>query len=64
MKNEDVDEVKLKEGDYCRKGSSGCFCDVGYPYERMCPDCRDTRVKGDTNDYCVCPPNDRIIPKT
>ncbi len=54
MKNEDVNEIKLKIGDYCYKGIDGCFCKVGYPYERMCLICRDNRIKGDDKSFCIC----------
>lgn len=56
MKIEDVNELRLENGEYCQKGRSGCFCEVGYPYEKMCPDCRDNRQEGDYNSYCTCPP--------
>lgn len=52
MKEQDVDEQKALNGDYCRKRLPGCFCDVGYPYERQCPTCRDERPKDDDRDYC------------
>lgn len=52
MKEEDVDELVACEGGYCRKGRSGCFCAVGYPYERQCTRCRDTRPKDDATDWC------------
>lgn len=58
MKNKDVDEEKLQNGEYCQKGSPGCFCKVGWPYERMCPDCRDGRAPGDNRSYCVCSPKE------
>ena len=58
MKNADVDDGKLERGDYCYKQSPRCFCGVGWPYERMCPDCRDGRKPGDDRDYCVCPPEE------
>lgn len=56
MKNEDVNEELLSSGSYCRKGIDGCFCKVGWPYERICPHCRDGRYPGDDRDYCICPP--------
>ena len=40
MKNIEVDEEKLKNGDYCRKAHPGCFCNVGWPKERRCQVCR------------------------
>lgn len=49
------DKEKLDKGEYCRHGVSGCFCKVGWPYEMMCPDCRDNR-DGDNSCRCVCPP--------
>lgn len=52
MKESDVDEAKAASGAYCRKGRAGCFCDVGYPYERQCVRCRDERPKDDTRDWC------------
>ncbi len=64
MKEEDVDEEKAKNGDYCRKGWADCFCDVGYPYERQCIRCRDTRPKEDATDWCYqggfCWSNDEL----
>jgi len=57
MKNADVDEGKLERGEYCHKGVFGCFCAVGYPPERQCPDCRDRWAAGQFRDsYCICPP--------
>lgn len=52
MIESDVDELKYAQGDYCRKGFSGCMCNVGYPYERQCSRCRDSRPKDDTTDWC------------
>lgn len=52
IKEEDVDELVALEGGYCRKGHAGCFCNVGYPYERQCERCRDTRPKDDATDWC------------
>lgn len=47
----------LKElGKNCRKGSFTCYCAVGFPYEKMCPDCRDGRAPDDVYSRCVCPP--------
>lgn len=46
----------MEETHTCKKGIEGCFCKVGWPYEKQCPDCRDTRQKGDNDSYCVCPP--------
>lgn len=63
MLEKDVDEKKLEAGEYCRKGSPGCFCKVGYPIERTCPECRDMWEPGDFIDsYCVCGPDDDICP--
>lgn len=50
-----IDIGKLKAGEYCRKGIPGCFCKVGWPYERQCPDCRDNK-NADKFSYCSCPP--------
>jgi hypothetical protein len=58
---EPIDEEKVEAGEYCRKGEAGCFCAVGWPYERQCPDCRDG-AGADKYSYCVCPPVDRICP--
>jgi len=56
MKNSDVVKKKLDIGEYCRKGVQGCFCKVGWPRERQCPDCRE---ETDTRDsYCICPPKE------
>lgn len=60
MKNKDINESELEKGKYCIKGHSGCFCKVGYPYERMCNDCRENRQEGDVNSFCVCPPSEII----
>lgn len=56
MKDEDVDEVLLDYGFYCRKGHAECFCKVGWPRERMCPDCGPGRDDLDMQSFCVCPP--------
>ena len=45
--------------EYCRKKSPGCYCDIGFPYEKMCPDCRDGRHPTDIYSYCVCPPPEK-----
>ena len=42
--------------EFCQKGVEGCYCAVGYSYEKMCPDCRDGRAPDDIYSYCVCPP--------
>jgi len=57
MKNGDVDEKKLGSGEYCRSKAPGCFCKVGWPYERQCRYCRDLTSAG-ADSYCVCPPKD------
>jgi hypothetical protein len=56
MNEEDVVEELLKQGSYCRKGNSGCFCAVGWPVERLCPDCGPDRDLFDMRSFCVCPP--------
>jgi hypothetical protein len=58
MLNSDVDEEKLKNGEYCRKEVPGCFCKVGWSEERRCPECG-----GAWDSYCVCPPVERIFNK-
>jgi len=63
MKESEVDEVKLANGEYCQKGVTGCFCKGGRPYERQCSKCRDTRQLGDDRDYCVCPPPEWLMKK-
>ena len=60
MLNKDVDESKLSSGEYCQKKIPGCFCKVGWPYERMCSNCRDGRKPGDNQSVCICPPKDNI----
>jgi hypothetical protein len=55
MKDEDVNEYELERGSYCCKEVPGCFCRVGFPYERMCPDCRDGRSENEKKSYCICP---------
>ncbi len=52
MLEQDVDEEKLLEGEYCRKYRSGCFCAVGWPYERQCVRCRDSRPNDGYPDWC------------
>jgi hypothetical protein len=55
----EIDDAKLAAGAYCRSKVSGCFCAVGWPYERQCPDCRDTWPEGARRDsYCICPPDE------
>lgn len=63
MKLEEVDKWKLKQGEYCQKGHRGCFCKVGWPYERLCPVCRDSEggPSGTRRDYCVCPPVKKVF---
>jgi hypothetical protein len=43
------------ENPYCHKTISGCYCKIGWPYEKMCPKCRDDKNR-DIRSYCVCPP--------
>ena len=54
--------MEQEYNDNCEKGIRGCYCRVGWPYEKMCPDCRDTRDSWDNKSYCVCPPRDDICP--
>jgi hypothetical protein len=63
MENKDVDKKKLEAGEYCHKRSPGCFCAVGWPYERQCPDCRGTKL-ADKYSYCGCPPRDDLFPES
>lgn len=58
MDNCDVDEKKLKNGEYCLKGIPGCFCKVGWPYERQCSECRDSWGDNFRDSFCICPPED------
>jgi hypothetical protein len=60
MKECDVNEKKLINGDYCRKGSPYCFCAVGFPYERLCDDCKDLEdgFSNQRTSMCVCPPKE------
>lgn len=49
----------------CREGSPGCSCAIApfgqqahvFPYEELCPDCRDQPDR-DRTSYCVCGPKD------
>lgn len=62
MLNSNVQEILLALGEYCHKGVPGCFCRAGWPYERQCPNCRDSWKPGSFRDsYCVCPPVERIF---
>jgi len=54
MKNSEVNEMKLKNGDYCQKKIAGCFCKVGWPRERQCSNCMEENDK--RTSCCVCPP--------
>ena len=59
MKLEDIDPEKQAAGEYCGRRSSKCFCLVGWPYEKQCPDCRDNWKDGQFRDsYCICPPEE------
>jgi len=58
MKEEDINEEDLNNGKYCQKGNANCFCAVGWPSERLCPDCGPDREPHDMRSYCVCPPKD------
>ena len=43
----------------CRKGTPGCYCKIGWPYDEQCPDCRDDWNEGEFRDsYCICPPDE------
>jgi hypothetical protein len=46
--------------EYCQKGVEDCYCKVGFPYEKMCPDCRDNRQPQDIYSRCVCPPDEKV----
>ena len=63
MKIKDVDEEKSNNGEYCAIGLKGCFCKVGFPYEKMCPNCRDGREGNDTRRYCMCPTQYDMCPQ-
>jgi hypothetical protein len=53
----EIDEAQVKAGAYCKHGVTGCFCAVGWPYERQCRDCRDRWPEGAFRDSCcICPP--------
>lgn len=39
----------------CKWGDPNCYCEIGFPYEKMCPECRDGRDERDVYSYCVCP---------
>lgn len=39
----------------CLAGLSTCLCQVGYPYELQCGECRDRPNRIDSG-YCVCVP--------
>lgn len=44
---------------WCNKGVQGCYCRVGWPRSKQCPDCR--WPKGETrfrDSYCECPPRE------
>jgi predicted amidophosphoribosyltransferase len=52
---------KLDDGGYCKKGISGCACDLGWPYEMQCPDCRDKWEEHAFRDsYCICSPTTQV----
>ena len=59
MKNSDINNDLLVKGEYCQKRSPGCFCKVGWPHERQCPNCREENDYRDS--YCECPPKEEII---
>jgi hypothetical protein len=40
----------------CRLGIPTCYCAVGWPYDKQCPDCRDNWGDAKFRDsYCICP---------
>lgn len=47
--------------DKCSCRQKGCYCKVGFPYELLCPSCRDDRYPGDVFAFCVCPPDEEIF---
>ena len=58
----EIDEGKRLAGAYCNHGVTGCFCAVGWPYERQCPGCRDRWPEGAfRNSYCICPPDEESV---
>lgn len=55
MSNSTLTEEQIEQGLGCQKGMPGCYCGIGWPLERMCPDCRD-QPNRDRGSYCVCGP--------
>jgi hypothetical protein len=40
----------------CRIGLEfGCYCSIGWPYEKQCIECRDKKNRIDSG-YCACVP--------
>lgn len=59
MRYENVDHLKADAGGYCRKGCENCFCQVGWPWEKRCANCRGEWYDGDLefwDSFCECPP--------
>lgn len=46
---------------YCHKEVEGCYCRVGFPDDKQCPDCKDIRTKLDRYNMCVCPPKEKNL---
>jgi hypothetical protein len=56
--NEPIDADAARRGEFCKDGLPGCFCRIGWPIERTCPECRNLRQVGtsDAFSFCICPP--------
>lgn len=47
---------QIAHGEACLSGVPGCYCRVGFPYEEMCPACRDEPGRN-RHSRCECPPD-------
>jgi hypothetical protein len=56
-------EEEVNLGKCCCKEVSGCYCKMGWPYDKQCSDCRDDWPEGTFRDsYCICKPAEEIKP--
>lgn len=48
-----ISDEDAAKGLGCRKRAPDCYCETGYPYEKMCAACRNEPDR-DVASYCVC----------
>ena len=59
----EAEAIARERGELCHKGVPGCMCQVGWPSDEQCEDCRGLECsdEGRRSSRCICPPNERIL---